>query len=69
MKLKRNDLIELQKSGFKALVAKRTELKSLLVDSKLKVKRGEIGDLRIGRSIRRGIAQISTIITSIKELA
>ncbi len=68
MKLKKNDLLELKKSGKAALVAKLAEAKLALGSAILnKHQTGEKVDLRATRTLKRSIAQLATLIGNIKE--
>lgn len=67
MKLKRNDFIELRKSGLSAMKAKLLELHAeydKLVQLKMK---NELKNLREPGAVRRAIAKIMTIAGQLKE--
>ena len=61
MKLKKNDLIELKKSGTKAIDKRLAELRLALEEANLKLKRRELSNLHSASIIRRSIAQLKTI--------
>jgi len=63
MKLKRNDLQELEKRGSDAIKAKLSELRLLLEDTGLKQERKLVNDLKSRKMIRRSIAQLKTMQT------
>ncbi len=65
--MKKNDLAELRKLDIASLQNKLIELKKKLVLTKLKIKRGELANLRAAKNLRRDIAIILTLIKE-KEL-
>ncbi len=65
--MKKNDLAELRKLDIASLQNKLIELKKKLVLTKLKIKRGELTNVRAAKNLRRDIAVILTIIKE-KEL-
>ncbi len=65
MTLKKSELLELQKSGKDAIIAKLDELRLELNSTTLKATRGEIKNVRTAKFIRRTIAQLKTIMTQL----
>ena len=65
--MKKNDLAELRKLKIASLQTKLIELKKKLVLTKLKIKRGEMANLRAAKQLRRDIAILLTLIKE-KEL-
>ncbi len=61
--MKRNDLVELRKLNLASLQKRLSELQKELVLTKLKIKRGELANLRAAKNLRRTIAVIKTIMT------
>ena len=64
--MKKNDLLELIKLGKSAVDQKITALQGELVQDSLKLKRGELKNLRTNRLTRRAIAQLKTITIGLK---
>lgn len=64
--MKKNDLLELIKLGKSAVDQKIVDLQGELVHDTLKLKRGELKNLRSNRLTRRAIAQLKTITTGLK---
>ena len=67
--MKKNDLIELRKLDIASLQKKVSELKKKLVITKLKIKKGELKNVRAAKNLRRDIAVILTIIREKQILA
>ncbi len=61
----KSELLELQKSGKDAIIAKLDELRLELNSTTLKATRGEIKNVRTAKLIRRTIAQLKTIMTQL----
>lgn len=66
MKMKKNDLLEVIKLGTSAVEQKIQALQEELIQDSLKLKRGELKNLRTNRLSRRAIAQLKTATVSIK---
>lgn len=66
--MKKNDIIELRKLDSKQLEKKLLELNKQLIDTQLKLKKGEVSNLREPKMLRRSIAQIKTIMKEQKTL-
>lgn len=66
MKMKKNDLLEIIKLGKSAIDQKIIALQGELVQDSLKLKRGELKNLRTNRLTRRAIAQLKTINIGLK---
>lgn len=66
MKLKKNDLQELKKSGVEAIDKRLAELQLELKKMTLEFKRGKIANLRSKKMLRRSIAQLKTIKNLLK---
>lgn len=66
--MKKNDIIELRKSDSKQLEKKLIELNKQLVETQLKLKKGEVSNLREPKMLRRSIAQTKTIMKEQKIL-
>ena len=64
--MKKNDLLELIKLGKSAVDQKIIDLQRELVHDSLKLKRGELKNLRANRANRRAIAQLKTITIGLK---
>ena len=60
--MKRNDLVELRKLDIASLQKKLVELKKKFVLAKLKIKRGELSNVREAKNLRQTIAVILTLI-------
>jgi len=65
MTFNKSELLELQKSGKDAIIAKLDELRLELNATTLKATRGEIKNVRTAKLIRRTIAQLKTIMTQL----
>ncbi len=61
--MKRDDLIELRKLDIASLQKRLFELQKDLVLTKLKIKRGELTNLRAAKNIKKTIAVIKTVMT------
>ncbi|KKU46166.1 MAG: hypothetical protein UX62_C0001G0013 [Microgenomates group bacterium GW2011_GWA2_46_7] len=67
MKLRKNDLLEIQKGGKVAILAKLVEFKAERAKlAGLKMK-NELKNLREPKIIRRAVAELHTLLSQIKE--
>ena len=63
MKLRKNDLIELKKLDVKGLVKKIADAKAQIMDIRInKQKEGAVKDIRATKTLKRSIAQLSTLV-------
>ncbi|KKU88809.1 MAG: hypothetical protein UY18_C0008G0016 [Microgenomates group bacterium GW2011_GWF2_47_9] len=67
MKMKKNDIIGVVGAGRKSILAKLVELEIELTKNKLKLKRGELKNLKENKITKRAIAQLKTALLSVKE--
>ncbi len=66
--MKRNDLVELRKLNIASLQKRLSELQKELVLTRLKLKRGELTNVRAVKQLRKNIAVLKTLITEKKLL-
>lgn len=66
MKLKKSEIQELVKAGKEAMEAKLVELRSSLLEEKVRSSRGELKDPHSMRSTRKMIAILSTKLKELK---
>ena len=65
--MKKNDIIGVVGAGRKSILAKLVELEIELTKNKLKLKRGELKNLKENKITKRAIAQLKTALLSVKE--
>ncbi len=67
LKLRHNDVLELRKGGIKAVTAKLLELNSARLASQKSKLSKELKNPKEHKIIRRSLAQLHTLVTSLKE--